>query len=74
MNREIPHVQLAGENGNIFSIMGRVTQGLRRAGYARERIIIFQEEVMLSTDYDRALQIVMKWLDGAEDEGKLTWA
>lgn len=52
-------VQLIGEDGNIFFILGRVTQALKRAGYY-ESSDILAEEVMASDDYDEALQIVMR--------------
>lgn len=52
-------VQLTGEDGNIFFILGRATQALKRAGYAEDAEIL-AEEVMASDDYDEALQVVMR--------------
>lgn len=55
-------VKLVGEDGNAFSIIGRTTQALRRAGVSQDEISAFQEEAM-SGDYDNVLQTVMKWVD-----------
>ena len=55
-------VKLVGEDGNAFSIIGRTSQALRRAGVSQEEISAFQEEAM-SGDYDNVLQTVMKWVD-----------
>lgn len=55
-------VQLAGEDGNIFFILGRVTQALKRAGYYEDSDIL-AEEVMACEDYDEALQAVMRMVD-----------
>lgn len=57
-------VQLAGENGNAFSIMGRVTKAMRREGVDDKEIKAFQAEAM-SGDYDHLLQTCMKWVDAS---------
>lgn len=56
------HVQLTGEDGNAFFIIGRTASALRRAGVSSEEIEAFQAEAM-SGDYDHVLQTVMSWVD-----------
>lgn len=56
------HVQLSGEDGNVFSIIGRVSQALRRAGCAPSEIETFQKQVQSSQSYDEALWVVMQWV------------
>ena len=53
-------VQLTGEDGNAFAIMGAVTRALRRAGYS-DKIEEYQKEAT-SGDYDNLLQVTMKWV------------
>lgn len=55
------HVQLSGNNGNAFSIMGAVGQALRRHGVSDAEIKEYTEESM-SGDYDHLLQTAMKWV------------
>lgn len=56
------HVQLTGEDGNIFFISGRVTRALRRAGYAQE-VSQFAEELTSCGSYEEALEVVERWVD-----------
>lgn len=53
-------VQLTGQDGNAFSIMGAVSKALRRAGKGDE-VNAFMEEAM-SGDYDNLLRTCMKWV------------
>ena len=55
-------VQLSGEDGNAFFIVGRVRNALRRAGVEKKELDAFSEEAM-SGDYDHVLQTAMKWVD-----------
>jgi hypothetical protein len=55
-------VQLSGEDGNAFSIIGRVRKALRRADVPDDEIDKFSEEAMAG-DYDHVLQTAMKWVD-----------
>ena len=53
-------VQLTGEDGNAFAVLGAVSKALRRAGHgdaAKE----FQDEAM-SGDYDHLLQTAMRFV------------
>lgn len=56
------HVQLTGEDGNAFFIIGRTTGALREAGCDQEEINQFITEAE-SGDYDNVLQTVMRWVD-----------
>jgi len=64
MKPKYPHikVKLTGENGNAFSILGRVTKELRRAGVLLEERKTFQAEAT-ATDYNNVLQTVMRWVN-----------
>lgn len=55
------HVQLSGEDGNAYAIMGAVQKALRRAGVSAEEIAQYQEESM-SGDYDNLLRTAMRWV------------
>lgn len=51
-------VDLTGEDGNAFFILGRVRKALLRAGVDREDVDAFTAEAT-SGDYDHLLQTVM---------------
>jgi hypothetical protein len=53
-------VQLSGEDGNVFAIIGRVSKTLQRGGHA-DLIDEFQREAS-SGDYDHALQTCMDYV------------
>lgn len=55
-------VELVGQDGNAFAIMGRVSQALRHGGASREEVKQYQEESM-SGDYDNLLRVAMEWVD-----------
>ena len=54
-------VQLSGEDGNAFFIIGRTTKALRRAGAPKEDIDAYIAEAT-SGDYDHVLQTTMRWV------------
>lgn len=54
-------VKLAGEDGNSFSILGRVQRALREAGVAKEEIETFMGEAM-SGDYSHLIRTVGEWV------------
>ena len=62
-----PEVRLVGQDGNAFSILGRVSQALKRAGYTPEEVKQYQEEAT-SGDYNHLLMVTMEWVDEPEDE------
>jgi len=55
-------VELVGEDGNAFSIIGAVRRALRRANVPHEEVSKFQDEAM-SGDYDHLLQTAMRWVN-----------
>lgn len=55
-------VQLTGQDGNAFFILGRVRQALKRAGVSPEELAEFQKEAT-SGDYDHLLGTCMAWVD-----------
>jgi hypothetical protein len=55
-------VQLTGEDGNAFAVIGRVRQALKRAGVPSAEVTLFSDEAM-SGDYDNVLTTAMKWVN-----------
>lgn len=55
-------VKLAGEDGNAFSILGRVFKALKKAGYDKEFIARFTSEAT-SSDYNHLLATVCKYVE-----------
>jgi hypothetical protein len=53
-------VNLSGNNGNAFSIIGQVTKALKRADHS-DLVDEFQKEAM-SGDYDHLLQTAMEYV------------
>jgi hypothetical protein len=56
------HVQLTGEDGNAFMVMGLVSKAMRRAGLTKARIDEYTNESM-SGDYDHLLATAMAYVD-----------
>ena len=56
------HVELVGQDGNAFAILGNMQRALRRGGVPKEEIDKFMAEAM-SGDYDHLLQTCMAWVD-----------
>lgn len=54
-------VQLSGEDGNAFAIIGRVRKAMRRADVPNAEIEQFTQECQ-SGDYDNLLRTCMKWV------------
>lgn len=55
-------VQITGEDGNAFAIIGRVTEALKRGGADPVSIATFRSEAM-SGDYDNLLRTVQAWVN-----------
>jgi len=51
-------VELTGQDGNAFAVLGAVKKAMRRADVPRDEIQEFLDEAM-SGDYDHLLQTVM---------------
>jgi hypothetical protein len=52
-------INLIGEDGNAFSILGRVSRAMKRAGIYAEYPDFYAEAT--SGDYDHLLRTVMEW-------------
>ena len=55
-------VQLTGNDGNAFAILGACRQAARRAGLEQSEIDKFMDEAR-EGDYDHLLRTCMKWFD-----------
>jgi hypothetical protein len=58
------HVRLIGEDGNAFTVLGKVNQALRQAGISQAERDAFRQEATAG-DYDHLLQTVMRWVEVA---------
>ena len=54
-------VQLSGEDGNAFAIMGRVSRELKRAGVSKEERDEYFAEATAG-DYDELIATTAKWV------------
>jgi hypothetical protein len=54
-------VQLSGEDGNAFTILGKVAHALRRAGATAEQVTEFTQEATLG-DYNHLLRTATAWV------------
>jgi hypothetical protein len=55
-------VKLVGEDGNVFSILGRCRSAMRCADLPQAEIDAFMAEAT-SGNYDQLLQTCMRWFD-----------
>ena len=55
-------VQLTGQDGNVFNLMGIVIRALRNNGFGDE-VDDFISEVTSSKSYHEALAVMMQWVD-----------
>ena len=55
-------VQLVGEDGNVFAIIGAVGKGLRKGGY-KELADEFVEKATNAESYDEVLRLAMEYVD-----------
>ena len=57
-----PKCELVGEDGNVFSTIGRVSQALKRAGQP-ERATEFRQRAMSSGSYDEVLCLCFDYVE-----------
>lgn len=59
-----PHikVELVGQDGNAYAILGRVIKALRKHKVDEEEIKKYTDEAT-SGDYDHLLQVTMSWIN-----------
>ena len=55
-------VQLVGQNGNVFNLMGIVIRALRN-NVSGDEVDDFISEVTSSKSYHEALAVMMQWVD-----------
>ena len=55
-------VQLVGQDGNAFAILGRVSGAMQKAKVPKSEIDAFIKEAT-GGDYDNLLRICMKWVE-----------
>lgn len=55
-------VQLSGNDGNAFAVMGAVKSALKKAGASKEELDQYLSQSM-SGDYDNLLRVSMEWVD-----------
>lgn len=55
-------VELVGQDGNAFTIIGRVSKALREGGATADEIVEFTAEAT-SGDYDNVLATAMRWVE-----------
>lgn len=56
-----PTVKLVEEDGNAFSILGKVNKALKKAGMIEESKMFMKEAT--SGDYDHLLRTAMEYVD-----------
>ena len=57
-----PTVELTGQDGNAFMVMGLCRRAARKAGWTTEEWEKVQKE-MMSGNYDNVLQTAMRYFD-----------
>ena len=55
-------VEIIGQDGNAFAILGAVSKAMKRANIPKDKIDECMTE-MRSGDYDKLLQTAMKWVN-----------
>ena len=55
-----PEVQLVGQDGNAYAIMGRVGSALKDAGCSQEHVDAYYEDSK-SGDYDNLLRVACEY-------------
>jgi hypothetical protein len=61
MSKYAVSVQLSGNDGNAFAVMGAVKSALKKAGASKEEIEQYLSDSM-SGDYDNLLRVAMEWV------------
>jgi hypothetical protein len=57
-----PYVQLTGEDGNVFSIIGKVSKALKRFG-TPDKASEFRSKAMNAGSYDEVLCLAMDYCE-----------
>lgn len=59
---EKPTLELSGQDGNAFMIMGLASRTAKRSGWNKARIDQYLKEAKRG-DYDHLLRVTMKWFN-----------
>lgn len=57
-----PTLQLSGNDGNAFAILGAAKRAGRQAGWSKKQLTDFQKEAT-SGDYDHVIQTCMEYFE-----------
>lgn len=57
-----PIVKLTGTDGNVFSIIGRVSKALKKAGL-EDKADSFRNKALSAKSYDMVLQLAMEYCE-----------
>ena len=55
-----PEIQLSGEDGNVFNIIGLCKRAAKKAGWSTEEVSELVRQLMNAGSYDSVLQIILK--------------
>ena len=61
-NKLKPKVQLVGQDGNVFNLLGICTRALKKSGQDEEAKEL-QKRVLSSGSYDEALALMLKYVE-----------
>ena len=62
-----PKVQLVGQDGNVFNLLGICTKALKRAGQHEEAQEL-KKRVFASQSYDEALVLMLEYVDESNED------
>ena len=62
MKDERPRLELVGQNGNAFNVLGLAKRAAKKAEWSEEKLDAFMKEAM-SGNYDHLLQTCMEHFD-----------
>lgn len=67
-----PRIDLIGTDGNVFSIIGKVSEALKKSGM-RDSADEFVESAMVSDSYEDVLKLATKYVRvvGLEDQKEM---
>ena len=59
---EKPKLQLVGQDGNVFNVLGQAIRSAKKAGWTKEKIDKFTAEATAG-DYNHALKTCMDYFE-----------
>jgi two-component SAPR family response regulator len=64
-----PKVQLVGQNGNVFNLLGICVKALKKAGQYEEAQEL-QKRVLACGSYDEALALMLEYVEETGEESE----